>query len=102
MCEAIYIGNTQQTFKKIMDGYFSDLLRLLKNRQRSDSFAANFEKHFNSATSRKDLHKCMMFKVVKHQKTISKIKKFTKPNCNLCMEERLTILKSYMTNASQL
>ena len=30
MCESIYIGNTQQTFKKIMDGNFSDLLRLLK------------------------------------------------------------------------
>ena len=31
MCEAIYIGSTQQTFKKIMDGHFSDLLRLPKN-----------------------------------------------------------------------
>ena len=30
MCDAIYIGNTQQTFKK-MDGHFSNLLRLLKN-----------------------------------------------------------------------
>ena len=33
MCEAIYIGNTHQTFKKIMDGHFSNLLRLLNNRQ---------------------------------------------------------------------
>ena len=31
MCDAIYIGNTQQTFKKIMDGHFSDLQSLLKN-----------------------------------------------------------------------
>ena len=31
MCDAIYIGNTQQTFKKIMDGHLSNLLRLLKN-----------------------------------------------------------------------
>ena len=38
MCDAIYIGNTQQTFKKIMDGHFSDLQRLLKNGQKSDSF----------------------------------------------------------------
>ena len=29
-CDAIYIGNTQQTFRKIMDGHFSDLQRLLK------------------------------------------------------------------------
>ena len=31
MCDAIYIGNTHQTLKKIMDGHFSDLLLLLKN-----------------------------------------------------------------------
>ena len=42
MCDAIYIGNTQQTFKKRMDGHFSDLLRLLKNGQKSDSFAVCF------------------------------------------------------------
>ena len=28
-CKAIYIGHTQQTFKKRMDGHFSDLQRLL-------------------------------------------------------------------------
>ena len=38
MCEAIYIGNTQKKFKKIMDGHFSDIPRLLKNGQKSDSF----------------------------------------------------------------
>ena len=31
MCDAIYICNTQQTFKTIMHGHFSDLLRLFKN-----------------------------------------------------------------------
>ena len=30
-CSGIYIGNTQQNFKKRMDGHFSDILRLLKN-----------------------------------------------------------------------
>ena len=43
MCDAIYIGNTQQTFKKIMDGHFSDLQSLLKNgKKKLDSFAAHF------------------------------------------------------------
>ena len=42
MCDSICIGNTQQTFKKIMDGQFSDLQRLLKSGQKSDSFAAHF------------------------------------------------------------
>ena len=34
MCDDIYIGNTQQTFKKRMDGHFFDLQRLLKNGQK--------------------------------------------------------------------
>ena len=33
-CNAIYIGNTQQTFKKRMYGHFSDLQRVLKNGQK--------------------------------------------------------------------
>ena len=53
--DAIYIGNTQQIFKKIMDGHFSDLLRLLKNGQKSNSFTAHFEQHLKSATSRTEL-----------------------------------------------
>ena len=65
MCDAIYIGNTQQTFKKRLDGHFSDLLRLPKNGQKSDSFSAHFEQHFNTTTSHTDLRKYMTFKVVK-------------------------------------
>ena len=76
-----------------MNGHFSDLLRLLKNGQKSDSFAAHFEQHFNTTTSRTDLRKYMTFKVVKQLNTIGAMKTFAKPNCNLCMEERLTILK---------
>ena len=31
MCEAVYIGDIQQKFRKRMDGHLYDLLRLLKN-----------------------------------------------------------------------
>ena len=93
MCDAIYIGNTQQTFKKRMDGHFSDLQRLLKNGQKSDSFAAHFVQRFNSTTSRVELRKCMTFKVITQLNPIGAMKTFTKPNCNLCMQERLAILK---------
>ena len=41
MCEAIYIGNTQKTFNKRMDEHLSNLLRILKNVQQSESFAAH-------------------------------------------------------------
>ena len=93
MCDAIYIGRTQQNFKKVMDGYFSDILRLLQKGQKSDSFASHFEQHFNATTSRTDIRKYMTFKVVKQLNPIGAMKTFTKPNCNLCKEERLKILK---------
>ena len=35
----------------------------------------------------------MTFKVIKQINPIDAKKIFTKPNCNLCMQERLTILK---------
>ena len=92
-CDAIYIGNTQNTFKKRRDGHFSNLQRLLKNGRKSDSFAAHFVQHFNSTTSRIELRKYMTFKVLKQLNPIGAMKTFTKPNCNLCMQERLTILK---------
>ena len=92
MCDAIYIVNTQQTFKKIMDCHFSNLQRVLKNGQKSDLFAAHFVQHFNNTTPRTDLRKYMMFKVIKQLNPIVAMKTFTKPNFNLCIQERLTIL----------
>ena len=75
-----------------MDGHLSNLQRLLKNRQKSDSFAAHFAQHFNTTMSRTDLCKYMTFKVVKQLNLIGAMKTFTKPNCNLCMQELSTIL----------
>ena len=70
-----------------MDGHFSDLLRLLKNVQKPESFAA----HFEQLT---DLSKYMTLKVVNQLNLIGAMRTFTKTHCNLCMEERLTILKN--------
>ena len=93
MCDAFYKGNNQQTFKKRMGGHFSYLQGQIKNGQKSDSFAAHFVQHFNNTTSRMDLRRCMTFKVIKQLNPIGAIKKITKPNCNLCIQEHLTILK---------
>ena len=76
-----------------MDGNFSNLQRLLKNGQKPDSFSAHFVQHFNITTSRTDLRKYMTLKVAKQLNTIGAMKTFTKPNCNICMQERLMILK---------
>ena len=92
MCDTVYTGNTYKTFKKRMDGHFSDLQCLLKNGQKPDSFSAHFVQHFSNTTSRTDLRKYMTFKVIKQLNPIGAMKTFTKPNCNLCMQERLTIL----------
>ena len=43
MCDAIYIGNTHQTFRKMKDSHLSDVQRLLRNGQKYDSFADLFE-----------------------------------------------------------
>ena len=77
-----------------MDGHFSDLLHLLKKGHKYDSFAAHPEQHFNSTTSCTDLIKYMTFKVVNHLNPIGAMKTSTKPNCNLCMEEHLTVTKN--------
>ena len=94
MCDAIYTFNTQQAFKKIKYGRFSNILHLLKNGGKSGSFAAPFEQHLKSTMSRKYLRKCMTFKLVNQLKSIGAMKIFTKPYCNLCVEKCLTILKS--------
>ena len=80
MCETIYIVNTQQTYKKKMYSHLSNLLRPLKNRQKSDSFAAHLEQHFKSTIPRIDLRKYMRFKLINQINPIGAMKKITKPN----------------------
>ena len=76
-----------------MDSNFSDLLRLLKNGQKYDSFAAHFEQHFKSTKKRIDLRKCITLKVVNNLNLVGSMKTFTNPNCNIYMEKHLTIPK---------
>ena len=92
-CDEINICNTPQKFKNMMDGHFSDVQYLLKTGQKSDSFAAHYNKHFKSTRSNMNLCMCMTFKVSKQIKPTVSIKTLTKPNCSICTEEILTILK---------
>ena len=78
MCEAIYIGSTQQISKKRMDGYFSNLLRLLKNGKKSDSFAAHSKQLFDATAEFTYLRKYMTFKVVKQLNPIVEMGFFMK------------------------
>ena len=74
MCDDIYLGNTQHTPKKRMGGYFSNILSLLKNRQKLDYFADHFEQQFNYSTSHTYIRKHMRFKVVNQIKNIGAMK----------------------------
>ena len=80
ICDAIYMGNTQQTFKIRKDGHFSDLLHLFKNGKKSDLFAAHFKQHFKATMSRTDLRKYMTFQVVNQLNPIGAMRTFKKPN----------------------
>ena len=91
MCDAIDIGNTHQTQKQIISDHYP--ISYIYSRMKKNSFSAYFEQHFNFTTSRTDLRKHMIFKLVKQLNPIGTLKTFTNPNCNLCIEERLTILK---------
>ena len=66
-----------------MDDHFSAVRCLLKKRQKSDSFSAHFEQHFNPTSSRTDLRKYTKLKLVKQINLIGAMETFTKPNCNL-------------------
>ena len=61
-----------------MYGHLYDLLRLLKNGQKYESFAAYFEQHFNTTTPHKDVHKYTTFKIIKQINPIGAKKIFTK------------------------
>ena len=45
-----------------MDGHLANILGIIKNGQKYDSFSAHFEQHFKYTTSHTDLLKCMPFK----------------------------------------
>ena len=70
VCGNIYTGNKKQTFKKTMDRYFSNVQRILKNRQKLDSFAVHDEKYFKSTTALNDMCNCETLKLAKQINTI--------------------------------
>ena len=88
--------------KKRMDGHFSNPLRLLKNGQKSDSFAAHFEQKFNTTKSLTYLHKHMAFKLVNQIKQLVRWKHLRNLIATYIWRNVQLSLKSYVTNTSQL
>ena len=80
---------------------FSNLLRLLKNGQKSDSFAAHFKQNFNTTASHTDLRKYTAFKVVNKLNPIGAMKKFKNLIVIYVWRDVLRSSKRYVTNASR-
>jgi hypothetical protein len=89
LCEAFYIGNTQQALKKRMDGHYVDVQKLVTKGIHSDSFARHFAKHFETKPSPRQLRESIDFDILWAANPISVVRSFGKPSCSLCMVERI-------------
>ena len=100
----IYIGNTQQYFKKRIGAHLSDVKRLVLEGKKSDSFANHFASLCNSDTkpSAKTLRAKMEFSILWQGKPVSVKNSFGKKSCYLCMKERTHILKGMYSNTHSL
>ena len=75
----------------MIDRHFLDFQWMIRNGQKSDSFAAHYEQQFKYTMLCNDQRNHMMSRVVHQINPFGSTIWFTKPDCHLCMEERLTI-----------
>ena len=94
-CDTIYMVNTQQTLKKLKGSHLSNVPKTLKTSQKPDSFSSHYKITFNLLChDTTNVHSwCSIYK-----KTFGEMKKSTKPNFNLCMEEYIKPLKDIYDN----
>jgi hypothetical protein len=96
MTNKIYIGNTQQNFKKRMAGHFQDVKKLMETAVHSDSYARHFASIWPRGAAapspgmQRDLIECQ---ILWQGNPISIVKTFGKSSCALCNRERMEIVK---------
>jgi hypothetical protein len=91
----VYIGNTQQHFKKRMQQHFNDVKKLHQQGIKSDSYAKYFSlqlSNFDNPTP-KIQRNSISCEILWQGNPINVVKTFGTPNCALCNKERLEILK---------
>ena len=91
-----YIGNTQQKLKERMNQHFSETARLVNDGVKSDSFVNHFASHFSGNdkdVTRQTIRKMVKMDIIWQGDAISCMKSFGHLSCQLCMAERLAILK---------
>ena len=98
ICHQRYIGNTQQHFKKRISQHIQDTCRLVNKGEASDTFADHFAKHCSSTIKGnlrpKHVREMLSLKILWEGNPIHCMKSFNTHGCNLCMKERLEILKA--------
>ena len=92
--------NNKHSEKRDINFYY--VQHILKNRQKPDLISAHYKQHFKYIMSCTELRNFTTLKLFRQINKIGSMKSFVKPNCNLCMEERLIILKIYVIKASHL
>jgi hypothetical protein len=91
----VYIGNTQQYFKKRMQQHFNDVKKLHSQSIKSDSYAKHFAEQLSnfediSPTLQRSNIRCS---ILWQGNPINVVKTFGTSNCALCNKERIEILK---------
>jgi hypothetical protein len=98
MTNKIYIGNTQQNFKKRMMGHFQDVKKLMEKGVHSDSYARHFADIWPRGAPLPSPSPGMQQDLIKYNvlwkgNPILVIETFSKSTCALCNRERMEIVK---------
>ena len=120
----VYIGQTQQFFKKRMEGHLQDVKNLLCHQVKSDSYAKHIAPHLMMFSPKPLPEKASENQMKQHQvqckklhnvhrlnissrilwqgKSISTVKTFRTKHCTLCNQERLHIFNRSLVDPEKL
>ena len=95
-CCRIYIGSTQNSVKKRMQGHYVETRSLVNDGRTSDTFAKHFASHFSQMKEGQNKKKSSISinQIRKKGKPISNMKTFGELCCTLYKNERLEIIKA--------
>lgn len=103
--DKVYIGNTQQHFKKRMQQHFGEMKNLFCKEIPSDSYAKHFASvwpHNSDPPTPEQQRKLISCKMLWQGNPLKVVKTFHTKNCILCSQERLAILKQKWKDKTKL
>ena len=82
-CLSVYVRNTQNTLKKIMEHNFLDMAQKVQQDKSSDTFAAHFAQHFDRKPTPQQCCERIKFEILSKVKPIVMVKTWSKSSCLL-------------------